>query len=163
MDTVAWQHCKNAHSSFDTTHLLSRHIHAERMSQLDMCLLGVSGTHIYTYLHIHTAVIETDIWLCEHTLSNLSLSLNPPFLSCFCPLQFVCVKWKMNRVEEYSGRVLEQRREQRSYDWRRTASRTAWSKAASAWPFGCGSPATLISIQIKVDWFVGLSLLVVQC
>lgn len=55
MDTVTRQHCKNAHSSFDTTHLLSRHIHAERMSQLDMRLLGASHTHthIHTLTHTH--------------------------------------------------------------------------------------------------------------
>lgn len=146
------------HSSFDDTHLFSRHIYARQTEVRDV-------SDVCTHTHTHRVVIGTDLWLCEHTLSNLSFSFSPtvssPFLSfAVC----VCVRdGKLIEERNIEGGVLERRREQRSYDWRTSASRTAWSKAAAAWPFGCGSSATLISIQIKVDWSVDPSLLVVQC
>lgn len=167
MDTVIGQQCTDDHSSSDNTHCSQGTATQTEWVKVrdvsDVCL--VLQTHTRARTRTHTRRWLKQMCGCVNKLSLISLFL---FTHHFFPvsvLRSLCVweRRKMNRGERYWGRVLEQRREQRSYDWRRTASRTAWSKAASAWPFGCGSSATLISIQIKVDWSVGPSLLVAQC
>lgn len=55
---------------------------------------------------------------CVNTLSNLSRSSHPPFLPCFCPLQFVCARRKMKRGEivRESPRAAERTEEPRLED-----------------------------------------------
>lgn len=127
--------------------LFSKHIYREWVSQkLKIC----SVLENYTCTHTDRAVIGTDV--SRNALFQIPLS----FHLHFCPSQFVCETENKVRGERYSGWDLEQRTELTSNDLKGTASRTARSKAARTWPFGCGSAAALISVQIKVLWFGGL-------
>lgn len=117
---------------------------------------------VFLVLQTHSEQWLKQMCGCVNMLSLIFLSLFSPTISTlFSVLYSMCMRHKRNRGERYWGRVFEQCRAERSSDRRTTASRTAWSKPPSAWPFGCGSSATLISIQIKVGWSAGLSLLVV--